>query len=326
MPAIDPSASPAAAAPEAAWPLRIGLVGYGEVGRLLAEDLRAAGHAVSAYDLKLESPSSEADTMRVHAVAHGVELTTSATMVATPADLVISAVTAGRTVDAARGLAAGLKAGTFVLDLNAASPEARRDAAEAVDAQGGRYVEGALMTGVTAHRARLPLLLGGAHAAALKPLLDRLGFIATVHDVELGPASATALCRSILTKGMEALLIESLLTARHHGVDDAVLASLQETWPGIDWRQQAGQAFRRAIRHGGRRSEELREAAVTVAQAGLTPWAAQAAAERQAWISALQSADIFGPLDAQAADPGPVPDWRDDADRLLAHLAKADRP
>ena len=33
---------------------RIGLVGYGEVGRILAEDLRAAGLAhIAAYDLKL---------------------------------------------------------------------------------------------------------------------------------------------------------------------------------------------------------------------------------------------------------------------------------
>ena len=50
--------------PPALDELRVGLVGYGEVGRILAEDLRAVGVAVNAYDLKLESPSADADTMR----------------------------------------------------------------------------------------------------------------------------------------------------------------------------------------------------------------------------------------------------------------------
>ncbi|HKQ84803.1 MAG TPA: hypothetical protein VJS42_21575 [Steroidobacteraceae bacterium] len=31
---------------------RVGLVGYGEVGRILAEDSRACGMSVAAYDLK----------------------------------------------------------------------------------------------------------------------------------------------------------------------------------------------------------------------------------------------------------------------------------
>jgi len=36
----------------------IGLVGYREVGRILAEDLRAQNVAVQAFDLKLHDPSA----------------------------------------------------------------------------------------------------------------------------------------------------------------------------------------------------------------------------------------------------------------------------
>ena len=39
----------------AATPSRVGLVGYGEVGRILAEDLRQRDIRVSAYDLKLDA-------------------------------------------------------------------------------------------------------------------------------------------------------------------------------------------------------------------------------------------------------------------------------
>lgn len=300
--------------------LRVGLVGYGEVGRLLAEDLRAAGVAVGAYDLKLESPSTDADTMREHAVEFGVELTTSATLVATPADLVVSAVTASQTLDAARAAAAGLKADAFLLDLNSASPKAKREAAEAVHAQGGRYVEGAVMTSVPPYRIRVPLLLGGPHAAVAEPLLRRLGFTPTVGSAELGVVSATKMCRSVMIKGLEAMVIESLTSARHYGVEDAVLASLQETFPGIDWEKQAAYFFQRVIQHGRRRSEEVREVAETVRDAGLTPWSAEGTAERQAWMADLTEDGLFGERGDAAF--GRSPDWRTEADRLLVHLAK----
>ncbi|SEL65744.1 3-hydroxyisobutyrate dehydrogenase [Roseateles sp. YR242] len=301
--------------------LRIGLVGYGEVGRILAEDLRAAGHAVSAYDLKLESPSAQADAMREHAAAHGVTLSTSATMVATGAELVISAVTASETLNAARGCAAGLTAGTFVLDFNSASPGAKQQAAEVVDGHGGRYVEGAVMTSVPPYRIKVPLLLGGPHAQTLMPVLERLGFAPKVHDERLGVASATKMCRSVMIKGLEAMVIESFTTARHYGVEDAVVASLQETFPGIDWEKQAAYFFQRVIQHGRRRSEEVREVAVTVREAGLVPWSADGTAERQAWVADLADSGVFG--DKADERFARSPDWRTEADRLLAQVAKA---
>jgi 3-hydroxyisobutyrate dehydrogenase-like beta-hydroxyacid dehydrogenase len=295
--------------------MHIALIGYGEVGRILAEDLRAQGHAVVAHDLKLAGPG--AAPLQQHAAAHGVNLADSAAAAVRSADLVISAVTASQAVPVAEACAAALPAGAFFLDFNSASPGAKRRAAEAVHAHGGRYVEGAVMTSVPPYRSRVPLLLGGPHAAALKPLLDELGFAATVHSAELGLASATKMCRSVVIKGLEAMLIESFTTARAHGVEDAVIASLKETFPGIDWEKQASYFFQRVIEHGRRRSEEVREVAVTVREAGLEPFSAAGTAERQAHIADLADAGVFGtrgtPGFARSAD------WRTEADRLLAH-------
>ena len=301
--------------------MHIALIGYGEVGRILAEDLRAAGHGVRAYDLKLQGETGAA--LRAHGQPLGVQFAASHAQAVEGAALVISAVTASQAVAVAEACAPGLAAGAFFLDLNSASPGAKTRAAGVVNAASGRYVEGAAMTSVPPHRLKVPLLLGGPDAAALKPLLDELGFAAQLHSETLGVASATKMCRSVMIKGLEAMVIESLTTARHYGVEDAVIVSLQETFPGIAWEQQASYFFQRVIEHGRRRSEEMREVAVTVREAGLAPHSAAGTAERHAVMADLADAGVFGTRGeagfARSAD------WREEADRILA-AGKKDKP
>jgi 3-hydroxyisobutyrate dehydrogenase-like beta-hydroxyacid dehydrogenase len=294
--------------------MKTALIGYGEVGRILAEDLRARGVQVTAYDLKLEGLAAAG--LHEHAAAHGGVLAASPAQAVAGAELVFSAVTASQTLAVAQAAAAGLATGAFFLDFNSASPGAKARAAQVVNAAGGRYVEGAVMTSVPPYRLRVPLLLGGLDAAALEPLLNAMGFAAKVASEQLGVASATKMCRSIMIKGLEAMVIESFTTARHYGVEDAVIASLQETFPGIDWEKQGAYFFQRVIEHGRRRSEEVREVAQTVREAGLEPWSAAGTAERQAWVADLGDAGRFGTRGAPGfARSG---DWRVEADRMLA--------
>ena len=296
----------------------VGLVGYGEVGRILAEDLRALGVRVSAYDAKLAGAAG--DAVRGHAETHGVTLVASHAALAAQADLVVSAVTASQAVPVAQACAPALRRGAYFLDLNSASPGAKIRAAGHVDSAGGRYVEGAVMTSVPPHRIRVPLLLGGPDAAALEPALATLGFAPKVHSEKLGVASATKMCRSVMIKGLEAMVIEGYTTARAWGVEDAVLASLKETFPGIDWERQGAYFFQRVIEHGRRRSEEVREVAETVREIGLEPWSAAGTAERQAWIADLADAGVFGARGTQGYARSA--DWRTEADRILAQVGR----
>lgn len=298
----------------------VGLVGYGEVGRILAEDLRACGVAVSAFDLKLSGDA--AAPLREHAAAHGVQLARSHADLAASAHLILSAVTASQDVAVAEACAPAVQPGAFFLDFNSASPGAKGRAAALIDAAGGRYVEGAVMTSIPPYRIKVPLLLGGSHAAALAPALNALGFDAKVASDRLGVASATKMCRSVMIKGLEAMVIESFTAARAYGVEDAVVASLYETFPGIDWEKQAAYFFQRVIEHGRRRSEEVREVAETVREVGLTPWSASGTAERQAWVADLADAGVFSPR----GTPGFArsTDWRVEADRILATVKPAE--
>ncbi|QPT39193.1 tartronate semialdehyde reductase [Oligella ureolytica] len=294
----------------------IGLIGYGEVGRILAEDLSQQGFSLLAYDIKLKTDLKS--EFQQHAHQYGVELTDSTDELAARADLIISAVTANQTVPVVEQCAGKFQEGAFFLDLNSASPGTKQKAAELVEKNGGYYVEGAVMTSVPPYRLKVPLLLGGPHGEVLNPFLKTMGFSSEVGSNKLGTVSAVKMCRSVMIKGLEAMMIESLTTARAYGVEDQVLASLKETFPGLDWEQQGSYFFQRVIEHGRRRAEEVREVAKTVQEIGLTPYSAAGTADRQAWIADLADGGVFG--ERNTADFARSPDWRTEADRILQFL------
>jgi 3-hydroxyisobutyrate dehydrogenase-like beta-hydroxyacid dehydrogenase len=124
-------------------------------------------------------------------------------------------------------------------------------------------------------------------------------------------ASAIKMCRSVMIKGLEALVIESYATARAYGVEDHVLPTLAETFPSIDWQRQGAYFFSRVVQHGQRRAEEMRESAQTVREAGFPPLMAAAIADKQQWVADQAKAGVFQGVTKDAR-------WQDYADRLLA--------
>ena len=275
-------------------PLQICLLGLGEVGQILATDLDAASGAISAWDplfTDRHGPVWQA-AVAVRKGMNGQDAVRNS-------DLVISAVTAAQTRVCAEDVAPALKRGAYYVDLNSASPGGKQAAARAIDAAGGRYVEAAVMASFPPTRLKTPMLLGGPHAESFAPLAAELGFSrAQVFAAELGKASAAKMCRSVLIKGLEALLTESLLAARRYEVDGAVLASLSSLLPAADWPELARYMISRSLRHGRRRAEEMREVATTVREAGLSPAMSTACATRQELASAFAETTQGEPLDA----------------------------
>ena len=291
--------------------LRIGLVGYGEVGKILAAALVARGVAwVGTWD-RLLVDERDGPAMREHAARAGVAATASLAGLLARADVAISAVTASEAVAVAREAVGTLRPGTWFVDLNSASPGAKQAMSGLIEGAGGRFVESAVMTSVPPYGIGVPMLLGGRDAPALRDLLAPLGFATEVASDRIGVASAVKMCRSVMIKGLEALVTESFTAARAYGVEDRVLASLHETFPALDWEQLGSYLMSRSALHGKRRAEEMREVALTVREAGLDPWLAAATAERQDWMGRQKVALALDRLGKDA-------DWRAYADRLLA--------
>jgi len=280
---------------------RVALLGLGEAGRTFAEDLRVAGiRDLSSWDVAFADPDSRASR---NAAELGIARAGSAPASVAGADLVVSAVTAGQCLAAAESVLPGLAPGAWFFDLNSSSPGHKQAAAAVVDAAGGRYVEAALMSPIGPQRLASPFLLGGPHAAVFADQAATYGIgDATVVSDDVGRAAATKLCRSVVVKGLESLLTESLLTARRFGVERDVLDSLPNILPPADWEAVAGYFISRSLQHGKRRSEEMEEAAATVAEAGIDPWMSAATVERQRWAAqfpeALEAGSTIGMVDA----------------------------
>lgn len=268
-------------------PATVLVLGLGEVGGLVVGELRALGHRAQAYDPAFSDPDSRA---ALNARALGISLDATVHDMDSDPDLVISAVTPGSCVEAAREADPLLRRGAWFLDLNSASPGHKIEAAELVEAAGGRYVEAALMSSIQPKRLSSPFVLGGPHARLFAGEAARFGIDhVSVDTGPLGHAAATKLARSVVIKGMEALLTESMLAARHHGVEDVVLSSLSNLLPEADWEQVAAYFLERTLRHGLRRAEEMAEAAAMVREAGVEPVMSSATSERQAMTGALRA-------------------------------------
>ena len=102
---------------------------------------------------------------------------------------------------------------------------------------------------------------------------------------EFGPASATKMVRSIIIKGLEALLQECVIAADRYDVADIVLDSISSNHPEIDWKSLTDYYLGRSVLHGIRRGREMEEVADTLRSLNIEPLMAEAAAKRIHWLA-----------------------------------------
>jgi len=279
-------------------PSRIAFIGFGEAGRAFAAGLRTepagARCAMSVYDVLLDGVEPEAGAA-VREAAHAREVRIAADHVdaVRDADWIVVAVTAATSLEAVHSALPALRPVQRVLDVNSVSPTRKRETESIVTPTGAAYVDVAVMSPVHPALHRTPLLVSGPGAEGAMDGFAALGMKAEHVGAETGAASAVKMVRSILVKGLEALLVESMLTGAHYGVLERVLASMQHSHPGFDWTRLAGYSIERVVSHGARRAAEMREVATTVAEAGLEPLMASAIADRQQWLADLRVAARF---------------------------------
>ena len=249
--------------------IRYALIGYGEAGSAFAE-AAALDHDTFAYD-------------RRHVESDQLVVCSTNEQAVRQASVILSLVTADQSLAVAQETAASLIGGAIFLDMNSVSPGTKCQAAVAIEAAGGRYLDVAIMAPVHPLGLAVPLLVSGPHADAGLTVLAHMGFsnLRIVGD-DVGRAASIKMLRSVMYKGVEALTAECLLACEKAGVTDEVLGSF-----GNDWASGADYRLDRMLVHGERRSAEMQESAKTLAELGIEPMMTRGTAQRQAQLGAL---------------------------------------
>ena len=260
---------------------RIAFIGFGEAAQAMAAGLskEPGVEALSAFDLRFSDAAQSPDLVR-RAEERKVRVGRSMEDAVAGADVVLSLVVGSAAAKVGEEAGALLKPGQIFVDLNSIGPDAKKRVGEAL-AKGGRadFVEGAVMARVPPQQHKTPILLAGEAAEKAAGLLAAAGMNVEVVGNEIGQACAVKMIRSIIVKGMEALLLESLAAAEKAGVRERIVDSISQTFPGIDWRETATYYIGRTQQHGARRVTEMKEAAATLESLGLEPILSTAIAE-----------------------------------------------
>jgi 3-hydroxyisobutyrate dehydrogenase-like beta-hydroxyacid dehydrogenase len=257
-------------------------IGFGEAAQAFA-----GSRAFRAFDIKTDATATRRDKCADYA-RYCVDGCDTAAEALAGATAVLSLVSADQALPAALACAGLLAPNALWLDMNSVAPATKRDAATAIEAAGGRYVDVAVMAQVDPLRLAVPLFVSGSHADAGAAMLTAIGFsdVRVVGD-RIGAASAIKMIRSVMVKGLEALTTECVLAAEAAGVRDVVIASLDASWPGTGWAAKADYNLDRMMVHGLRRAAEMEEAVKTLDALGTGSTMTRGTVERQRAVGAL---------------------------------------
>jgi 3-hydroxyisobutyrate dehydrogenase-like beta-hydroxyacid dehydrogenase len=275
-------------------PPTMGFIGFGEAAFWIARGLREQGVTeIVAYDLHTGTPK-RGEIIRERAAETGTRLLPTLAETPRACEVIISAVTASEAQTVGEQAAPHLEARHIYVDINSVSPGTKQAVDRAVTASGARFVEAAVMSPVPNLGHKVPMLLCGAGARAFGDLMEPYGMRLELLDGAVGSASAIKMFRSVIVKGLEALMLECLLGAEQFGAGERVFASVSASFPGLDWNRLAHYMVGRAAIHAERRMHEMEEVAKTLADVGVEPIMASATVERLKRCVELDLKSQFG--------------------------------
>jgi 3-hydroxyisobutyrate dehydrogenase-like beta-hydroxyacid dehydrogenase len=243
--------------------MQVAVLGLGEAGGRIAADLVSAGCVVRGWD-----PAQAQE---------GIENAASGGVAVRNADVVLSINTAAVARAVATDVAQELRSDALYADLNTASPQLKRELAEALPVQ---FADVALIGAVPSKGLATPVLVSGAGAERFAEAFVPLGMPVDVVSLQPGDAAGLKLLRSVFMKGIAAAAIESLEAAKSAGVE----ARLHADIAAVIGEPLLERLLTGSRRHAARRVDEMKAAAAYLEELGIEPHVSEAAA---AWLRLL---------------------------------------
>jgi len=256
---------------------RFGIVGYGVVGSLFARLLRQHGACVISCDILLDREDT-ATALRRRILADGGEVGTFDEVLGS-SDYILSVTPPQSCREVAARASRALRTGQVYCDLASTSPAAKKEMAAESGANGAHFVEGVILGAVNGTHSSPAILLGGVEAERTAAALQKNGLRARFYSPEIGQASAFKMIRSVFSKGMEALLIETLVAARRADLFDDVWQEIKATLAVNPVEKTLENWIRSHAISSGRRYCEMQEVGEFLSEIGLAPVMAHATAD-----------------------------------------------
>ena len=261
-------------------------MGYGEIGSTIGKGLREAGLVnVRCFDkAAFDGPYSR--LIQSRAEDAGVTLLRSQQELAADSDLIVGFTPGSASLESAQAFAPALHQEHVYVDFASATPTVKLAVADTLKRTGATLGDGSIL-GNPANGYAMPMLVSGPAAPAVARSLVPWGMKIDIAGERLGTASGIKILRSVLFKGIEALLDEMILAARAYGMDEVVVASAFKTLDSSSWAEILQNVVPSGAIHARRRTEELEMAAEAIEGAGIEPIMACAGAARLRWKESL---------------------------------------
>ncbi|MFJ7827876.1 NAD(P)-binding domain-containing protein [Psychrobacillus sp. NPDC096623] len=248
----------------------IGIIGFGEVGQVFANGLleNNPGVNVFVYDILLEKKETAIEEKIIEIGAKPVQ---RIDQLALTCDIVLSLVSSSASIHVAKEYSNELDDQKIFIDFTTSTPQDKQVSEQVIQAKKGLYVDAAIMGTVATEKNKVPLLLSGNHATETEKQLTALGFNCQVVELPNGASASIKLLRSIFMKGLEALALETMITARNYGVDKEVLESISKTLDNNDFTTFSSVLMKTHMVHKKRRMKEVSDCIKIITDANLEP-------------------------------------------------------
>jgi 3-hydroxyisobutyrate dehydrogenase-like beta-hydroxyacid dehydrogenase len=227
--------------------MRVGFLGFGEVASTLSIGLMENGAEICTC---LVDRSNR--TRRITEKT-GVEICDSYKLLAENVDILISSVTPSNAVVVASMV--GKHTNGIFVDINNVSPKTVNKALGMIENE--KTVDASIIGSVVRKGVGVKVIAAGRYAEDFAEL-NSYGMNISVVGHENGQASGIKLLRSAYTKGVSALLIESIYHGYKMGMDQEVLKYISET-EGNEFMEAAISRIISSAVHAERRSEEMEQ-------------------------------------------------------------------
>ena len=253
---------------------RVGIIGFGTVGTVLANIFNSSGISFAVYDVLLEDPSGR-DLIINDAKKYNAPVMDLSSLIE-QSRYIISSVTTQVAEQVAKNCLPYLNNGQVFIDCNSTSPGIKIKIYKIIQSGNADFVEGVILNAVNRGDASLSMLLGGEKGKQIANLFQKAGIRAKFYAEEVGKASMFKMLRSIFSKGVEVLLLEMLVAARKAGIEVDLWKEIISFMDSKSFEEIGGTWMRTHATAYERRYYEMQQVIETEKELGIPPILSQA--------------------------------------------------